>query len=100
MAGRGTDILLGGNPEFLANDYLKRDGNQPGRSDARTVRRTARKSQRVVADEHKEVVALAVCTFSARNATNRAASTTSFAVAPVVRAIPVRRVSFSRSKTI
>jgi len=24
MAGRGTDILLGGNPEFLANDYLKR----------------------------------------------------------------------------
>jgi preprotein translocase subunit SecA len=24
MAGRGTDILLGGNPEFLAREYLKR----------------------------------------------------------------------------
>ena len=27
MAGRGTDILLGGNPEFLAGDYLKRMEN-------------------------------------------------------------------------
>lgn len=24
MAGRGTDILLGGNPEFLAKEILKR----------------------------------------------------------------------------
>ena len=24
MAGRGTDILLGGNPDFLAREYLKR----------------------------------------------------------------------------
>ena len=26
MAGRGTDILLGGNPEYLAKDALKREG--------------------------------------------------------------------------
>jgi len=26
MAGRGTDILLGGNPEFLANDFLEAEG--------------------------------------------------------------------------
>jgi preprotein translocase subunit SecA len=24
MAGRGTDILLGGNPEFLTKEYLKK----------------------------------------------------------------------------
>ncbi|MEL7602675.1 MAG: preprotein translocase subunit SecA [Bacillota bacterium] len=26
MAGRGTDILLGGNPEFMAREQLRRDG--------------------------------------------------------------------------
>jgi len=26
MAGRGTDIVLGGNPEFVAKKYMKRDG--------------------------------------------------------------------------
>lgn len=26
MAGRGTDILLGGNPEFMAKERMKRDG--------------------------------------------------------------------------
>ena len=41
MAGRGTDILLGGNPEFLAREYLKRHGDQPGRGNARAVRRAA-----------------------------------------------------------
>jgi len=30
MAGRGTDILLGGNPEFLAKADLKVDGIEPG----------------------------------------------------------------------
>jgi preprotein translocase subunit SecA len=29
MAGRGTDILLGGNPQFLASDLLARDGIDP-----------------------------------------------------------------------
>ncbi len=29
MAGRGTDILLGGNPEFMAKQSLKKDGYQP-----------------------------------------------------------------------
>jgi preprotein translocase subunit SecA len=29
MAGRGTDILLGGNPEFLAKDKLRRMGKDP-----------------------------------------------------------------------
>jgi preprotein translocase subunit SecA len=29
MAGRGTDILLGGNPEFLAKEYLKKENKDP-----------------------------------------------------------------------
>jgi preprotein translocase subunit SecA len=29
MAGRGTDIMLGGNPEFLADDELRRRGLDP-----------------------------------------------------------------------
>jgi len=29
MAGRGVDILLGGNPDGLVEDYLKKDGVQP-----------------------------------------------------------------------
>src|SRR5207253_9084994 len=29
MAGRGTDILLGGNPEFLAREHLKRQEVDP-----------------------------------------------------------------------
>src|SRR5262249_7045132 len=30
MAGRGTDILLGGNPEFLAKSKVKKDENPEG----------------------------------------------------------------------
>ena len=31
MAGRGTDIILGGNPEYLAWDILKHEKNEDGR---------------------------------------------------------------------
>ncbi len=29
MAGRGTDILLGGNPEYMAKDQLRKQGKDP-----------------------------------------------------------------------
>ena len=29
MAGRGTDILLGGNPEFMAKQEMREEGNRP-----------------------------------------------------------------------
>jgi preprotein translocase subunit SecA len=29
MAGRGTDILLGGNPEFMTKEYLRKEGKDP-----------------------------------------------------------------------
>jgi preprotein translocase subunit SecA len=58
MAGRGTDILLGGNPEFLANDYLKRMEINPDEATPEQFEEQLQKAKRVVADEHKEVVAV------------------------------------------
>lgn len=57
MAGRGTDILLGGNPEFLANDYLKRMEINPDEATPEQFDEQLQKAKRVVAEEHKEVVA-------------------------------------------
>ena len=31
MAGRGVDILLGGNPEYLAREQLKKSGADPAK---------------------------------------------------------------------
>jgi preprotein translocase subunit SecA len=57
MAGRGTDILLGGNPEFLANDYLKRMEINPDEASPEQFEEQLEKAKRVVDAEHKEVVA-------------------------------------------
>ena len=57
MAGRGTDILLGGNPDFMAREFLR------GKRSIRTKRRSnsgkgLRRAKRIVEEEHKEVVGL------------------------------------------
>ncbi|MBK9164270.1 MAG: preprotein translocase subunit SecA [Acidobacteria bacterium] len=57
MAGRGTDILLGGNPETLANDYLKRMEINPDEATPEQFEEQLRKAKAVVAKEHEEVVA-------------------------------------------
>ena len=58
MAGRGTDILLGGNPEFLAREYLKRQEINPDEATRRSSsKKQLKKAKAVVEDEHKEVVA-------------------------------------------
>ncbi len=57
MAGRGTDILLGGNPEFLADDYLKRMEINPDEATPEQYEEQLRKAKAVVAEEAKEVVA-------------------------------------------
>ena len=57
MAGRGTDILLGGNPEHLANDYLKRMEINPDEATPEQYEEQLRKAKAVVAKEHEEVVA-------------------------------------------
>jgi preprotein translocase subunit SecA len=66
MAGRGTDILLGGNPEFLTKEYLKKENKDPDLLQTSPVGSPERadwdavysrfKSETAV--EHDEVVAL------------------------------------------
>ena len=58
MAGRGTDILLGGNPESLARDYLKRMEINPDEATPEQFEEQLRKAKAVVAEEHKQVVAV------------------------------------------
>lgn len=56
MAGRGTDILLGGNPEELARDYLKRQEINPDEATEAQFEEELKKAKAVVDAEHKEVV--------------------------------------------
>jgi preprotein translocase subunit SecA len=52
MAGRGTDILLGGNPEYLARNACKLGGSDPD------YPMQLQKAQTQCASEHEAVVAL------------------------------------------
>ena len=58
MAGRGTDILLGGNPESLARDYLKRMEINPDEATEEQFEEQLRNAKAVVAEEHKEVTSI------------------------------------------
>ncbi len=58
MAGRGTDILLGGNPEFMAREFLKREEIDPDEADEAQMSESLAQAKRIVEDEHKEVVGL------------------------------------------
>ena len=58
MAGRGTDILLGGNPESLARDYLKRMEINPDEATEEQFEEQLRMAKAVVAEEHKEVTSI------------------------------------------
>ncbi|REJ76369.1 MAG: preprotein translocase subunit SecA [Acidobacteria bacterium] len=56
MAGRGTDIVLGGNPEELANEYLKRQEINPDDATEEQYNAELAKAKRVVEAEQKEVL--------------------------------------------
>ena len=125
MAGRGTDILLGGNAEFMARQQCARRGDRraaaEGRGDASsttTSSSTSSTSTRSIACRRADwerifdalqgssatpsttrSSASAACTSSAPSATRRGASTTSCAAAPAARATRARRASTCRSKT-
>ncbi|HST50931.1 MAG TPA: preprotein translocase subunit SecA [Pyrinomonadaceae bacterium] len=58
MAGRGTDILLGGNPEFLAREHLKRQEIDPDEATEEQFEEALSYIKPVVEKEHKEVVSL------------------------------------------
>jgi preprotein translocase subunit SecA len=56
MAGRGTDILLGGNPEFMAREFLKREEIDPDEATDEQWDAALSEAKRIVETEHKEVV--------------------------------------------
>ena len=58
MAGRGTDILLGGNPEFLTREALKKEGKDPSQVSPEEWDAVYRRIKAETDKEHDEVVAL------------------------------------------
>jgi preprotein translocase subunit SecA len=56
MAGRGTDILLGGNPEFLAEELLVNKGILPEEATERDLELVRREAEAICAEEHELVV--------------------------------------------
>ncbi len=59
MAGRGTDILLGGNPDAMAQDVMRKQGKDPDREEFKADwERVLAEVKAQCAVEHDEVVAL------------------------------------------
>jgi preprotein translocase subunit SecA len=59
MAGRGTDILLGGNPESMARDVMRKQGKDPDRDEYKADWERALEEVRAACLlEHDEVVGL------------------------------------------
>src|SRR3989454_2195882 len=56
MAGRGTDILLGGNPDFMAREVLKADEIDPDEVTDEQWNEAFTRAKRIVDEEHEEVV--------------------------------------------
>jgi preprotein translocase subunit SecA len=56
MAGRGTDILLGGNPDFMAREFLKKEEIDPEEATEEQWSQAFSRAKRIVEAEHKEVV--------------------------------------------
>jgi preprotein translocase subunit SecA len=57
MAGRGTDILLGGNPEMIARLEMKKEGKEPD-ADPEEFAKIVAKFEKVCKKEHDDVVDL------------------------------------------
>ncbi len=56
MAGRGTDILLGGNADFMAREFLKQEEIDPDEATDEQWESAFARAKRIVEEEHKEVV--------------------------------------------
>jgi preprotein translocase subunit SecA len=57
MAGRGTDILLGGNPTGIASDILHRQGLNPAEVDKPTYEQAFGEAKSICDADHEKVVA-------------------------------------------
>jgi preprotein translocase subunit SecA len=58
MAGRGTDILLGGNPEYRAKEYFRKQNKDPDAVPKEEWEAAFRRYKEETDREHDEVVAL------------------------------------------
>ncbi len=58
MAGRGVDILLGGNPEYLAREQLKKGGGDQTQVTPEQYEKAFREVSEVTQKEHEAVIAL------------------------------------------
>jgi preprotein translocase subunit SecA len=58
MAGRGVDILLGGNPEYLARERLKKNGIDPLKAAPEQFETALAEVRAVTEKEHEAVVGL------------------------------------------
>src|SRR5262245_10224609 len=58
MAGRGTDILLGGNPDFLAKAILSKKGLDPATAPAEAREQAWQEAKTLTDPEHDKVVGL------------------------------------------
>ncbi len=58
LAGRGTDILLGGNPDFLAKSILSKKGLDPATAPAEARESAWLEAKKATDPEHERVVAL------------------------------------------
>jgi preprotein translocase subunit SecA len=56
MAGRGTDILLGGNPDFLSKEILRKRGLDPATAAPEARASALQEARRVTEPEHERVV--------------------------------------------
>jgi preprotein translocase subunit SecA len=56
MAGRGTDILLGGNPDFLSKEILRKRGLDPATASADDRATALAEARRITEPEHERVV--------------------------------------------
>ncbi len=58
MAGRGTDIILGGNPEFLAKEILQKEGKNPEEASEEEWKRALERAYEITQREKEEVLKL------------------------------------------
>ena len=58
MAGRGTDILLGGNPEYLAKEILRKKGKIPETATQEDWKQALEEAYRITEEEKRKVIEL------------------------------------------
>ncbi len=58
MAGRGVDILLGGNPDFLASEQLRKRGIDPASASQEEWEKALAEAKKITDLEHNKVIEL------------------------------------------